>query len=82
MLLINLLTFLNDIQKFFKNIPDLILTLSNDILVLPEKLQVIIRTITNIIRYHGNEKFYQGLLIVIVIAIMIYIFYYLFKHIK
>ena len=82
MLLIKLLTFLNDIQKFFKNIPDLILTLSNDILVLPEKLKVIIRTLTNIIRYHGNEKFYQGLLIVIVIAIMIYIFYYLFKRIK
>ena len=82
MLLIKLLPFLNDTLKFFKNIPDLISTFSNDILVLPEKLQVIIRTITNITRYHDNEKFYQGLLIVIIISIIIYIFYYLFKHKK
>ena len=82
MLLIKLLPFLNDILKFFKNIPDLISTSFNDILVLPENLQDILRAIANVIRYHDNEKFYQGLLIVITISIIIYIFYYLFKNNK
>mgnify|MGYP001605132935 FL=1 len=82
MLLIKLLPFLNDILKFFKNIPDLISTSFNDILVLPENLQDILRAITNVIRYHDNEKFYQGLLIVITISIIIYIFYYFFKNKK
>lgn len=82
MLLIKLLPFLNDILKFFKNIPDLISTSFNDILVLPENLQDILRAIANVIRYHDNEKFYQGLLIVITISIIIYIFYYFFKDKK
>ena len=82
MLLIKLLPFLNDILKFFKNIPDLISTSFNDILVLPENLQDILRAIANVIRYHDNEKFYQGLLIVITISIIIYIFYYFFKNNK
>ena len=51
MLLIKLLPFLNDILKFFKNIPDLISTSFNDILVLPENLQDILRAIANVIRY-------------------------------
>lgn len=82
MLLIKLLPFLNDIIKFFKNLPDLISTFFNDILVFPETLKDIFRVINNIIRYHDNEKFYQGLLILIIISIIIYIFYHYFKHKK
>ena len=73
MLLIKLFPFLNDIIKFFKNIPDLISTSFNDISFLPENFQHILRSINHAIRYQDNEKFYQGLLVVIIVFILIYI---------